>query len=300
MEIDATQRTGGLPVELTVSDRALTVSADGELLGSYPLEEVAVARVGSDRFDLHVGRDQLVFTADDAIRFSYEAMPLIETSRTERLHDPVARFRSWWRARLTEADGAVERPTEGDMPAGRAFTPSEARLSLSEMRQRLDEVAAGAVSAGATTVAVEDPLPPRRVARSMSTTLPTGDAEADADDSDEPGTSVTVASCMGIRSDGKICGSAAVSPRGFCFAHDPDRHVERREVHEQTNKAADRVRRSASENLDDVVARLERAVAEVHEGRLDPQQALAMASLAQAMVDTIELAKSQEAEKRAT
>ena len=298
MEIDATQRNGGLPVELTVSDRVLTVSSDGELLGSYPLEDVAVARVGSDRFDLHVGTDQLLFTADDAIRFSYEAMPLIETSRTERLQDPVARFRSWWRTRITEGEGAVERPTGPDMPAGRAFTPSDARVSLSEMRRRIDEVAAGPVPETSTAVAVEDL--PRRVARSMSSDLPAAEMSEDPAEPDEPDASVAVASCMGIRSDGKICGSAAVSPRGFCFAHDPDRHVERREVHEQTTQAADRVRRSATENLDDVVARLERAVAEVHEGRLDPQQALAMASLAQAMVDTIELAKSQEAEKRAT
>ena len=293
MEIDATQRSGGLPVELTVSDRALIVSADGELLGSYPLEEVAVARVGSDRFDLLVGSDQLLFTADDALRFSYEAMPLIETSRTERLHDPIARFRSWWRTRVVEADGAPERPSEADMPAGKAFTPSESRVSLSEMRQRLDAVAARSGSETSSAVAVEDV--PRRVARSMSS-----DAAADGGEPDAAAAPLDVATCMGIRSDGKICGSAAVSPRGFCFAHDPDRHVERREVHEHTTRAADRVRRSAIENLDDVVARLERAVAEVHEGRLDPQQALAMASLAQAMVDTIELAKSQEAEKRAT
>ena len=184
------------------------------------------------------------------------------------------------------------------MPAGRAFTPSEARVSLSDMRRRIDEVATAPVPDSATAVAVEEL--PRRIARSMSSDLPVAERSGDSAGTDESDGSVAVASCMGIRSDGKICGSAAVSPRGFCFAHDPDRHVERREVHEQTTKAADRVRRSATENLDDVVARLERAVAEVHEGRLDPQQALAMASLAQAMVETIELAKSQEAEKRAT
>jgi hypothetical protein len=298
LEIDATQRTGGLPVELTVSDRALTVSADGELLGSYPLEDVAVSRVGSDRFDLHVGTDQLVFTADDAIRFSYEAMPLIETSRTERLHDPVARFRSWWRTRIVEADGVAVRPSEANMPAGKAFTPSESRVSLAEMRQRLDAVTAGSASDAPTSLAVQDV--PRRVARSMSSDPLMTEVSDVAEPSDVSETSVDVATCMGIRSDGKICGSAAVSPRGFCYAHDPDRHIERREVQQQTTKAADRVRRSAAENLGDVVSRLERAVAEVHEGRLDPQQALAMASLAQAMVDTIELAKSQEAEKRAT
>lgn len=269
-----------------MSNRALTVSTDGEVLGSYPLEEIAVARVGSDRFDLHVGSDQLFFTADDAIRFSYEAMPLIATSRDERLSDPVARFRTWWKARSAASNGVDHAGAPGDMPAGRAFTPTESRLSLAEMRLRLDRVQAEAPATVPAAVVAEEVS--KNVARSMSS--------MDVPPKNDPDGSE--ASCMGIRSDGKICGSAAVSPRGFCFAHDPDRHVERREVHERTTRAADRVRRTAAENLDDVVARLERAVAEVHEGRLDPAQAMAMASLAQAMVETIELAKSQEAGAR--
>lgn len=108
----------------------------------------------------------------------------------------------------------------------------------------------------------------------------------------------TVRTCLGIRSDGKPCGSSMLGPNGFCFTHDPHRALQRRVIQEQTTRAAERVRRSSFENLDDVVARLERAVAEVHEGRLDPQAALAMASLAHAMIDTIELAKSSEPKDR--
>jgi hypothetical protein len=279
-----------------LTDRSLTVTSSGELLGTYPIEDVGVARVGGDRFDLHVGSERLVFTADDSLRFSYEAVPLIESAQ-RRPQVAASRLGAWLRrlfpvaADTDAADSPATAPApEPKVPTsvGRAFTPTRDSPSLSDMRQDLvrpapDETGTGATAKGGAAVAEQAPI-----ARSMS-------SDAASDTAPPPG--APVGSCIGIRSDGKICGSAAVSERGFCFAHDPDRHVERREVMDKTTKAADRVRRSALENLDDVVARLERAVAEVHEGRLDPQQALAMASLAQAMVETIELAKSDEARR---
>ncbi|HVR32717.1 MAG TPA: hypothetical protein VMS74_08405 [Acidimicrobiia bacterium] len=285
LELDAARRDGGLAVELAVSDRALVVTSDGETLGSYPIDQIEVSRLDSDRFDLRVGDDQLIFTAEDAIRFSYEAMPMIQSLRGHHIGHPVDRVVAWWRRR-NEVDptpaAAVSVFTE--TPAGRAFTASENKVPLSAMRQRVDAARRGDGDAAGSPLRVDGPP----TGRSMSTD------DVTAEPPPEPVSGLT---CLGIRSDGKICGSAAVSPRGFCFAHDPDRHVERREVREQTTKAADRVRRAPAENLDDVVARLERAVAEVHEGKLDPQQAMAMAAVAHAMVETIELAKSQEAEK---
>ncbi|HSJ27538.1 MAG TPA: hypothetical protein VLB67_04960 [Acidimicrobiia bacterium] len=274
------------------------MTSSGELLGTYPIEEVGVARVGSDRFDLQVGSERLVFTADDSLRFSYEALPLIESAR-RRPQVTASRFRSWLKRRLPvvveaeapdrEATPPAQEP-KAPTPVARAFTPTRESPSLSEMRADLQRRTSEVVSAGTENPAMvgSEEVP---VARSMS---------SDPVHEQAPPPGAPVGSCIGIRSDGKICGSAAVSERGFCFAHDPDRHVERREVMDKTTRAADRVRRSALENLDDVVSRLERAVAEVHEGRLDPQQALAMASLAQAMVETIELAKSDEAGRNRT
>jgi hypothetical protein len=271
LEIDAAHTNGGLLVELDLTRRDLTVTSAGETLGRYPLDQVAVSRVGSDRFDLTVGSDELVFTADDAIRFSYEAMPMISSARHQRIPFGAA-IRTWLQPRR-DASIVEDRSST---PAGRAFTPTETPRSFATLRSRLS----------GEDLAASDPFfDTAPVPRSTSAT--------DADLPSLPQSDV----CVGIRSDGKVCGSAAVSTRGFCYAHDPDRHVERREVQERTTRAADRVRRMASENLDDVVARLERAVAEVHEGKLDPQQAIAMASLAHALVETIELAKSEEAGK---
>jgi hypothetical protein len=269
LEIDAAHTNGGLLVELDLTRRDLTVTSAGETLGRYPLDQVAVSRVGSDRFDLTVGSDELVFTADDAIRFSYEAMPMISSARHQRIPFGAV-VRMWLQARR-DASIVEDRSST---PAGRAFTPTETQRSFATLRSRL----------------IGEDLP------ASDPFFDTAPVPQSATDDDRPSLLHSDV-CVGIRSDGKVCGSAAVSARGFCYAHDPDRHVERREVQERTTRAADRVRRLASENLDDVVARLERAVAEVHEGKLDPQQAIAMASLAHALVETIELAKSEEAGK---
>lgn len=277
LDIDEVGSHGGLAVELGLSDRTLTVTSDGEVLGRYPIDDIGVTRVGSDRFDLRVGTDQLVFTADDAIRFSYEAVPAIESARTHRAHSASGRIRSWL-SRPAAADGTVRAVT----PAGRAFTPAEAVLSLAEMREKLEEMASVDSSSDETD---EVPVP-----RPMS--VP--ESRREVPESGSP------LGCVGIRSDGGMCGADVVTVRGFCRAHDPDNHRARHQAEDETTQAATRVRRLAADNLDDVVARLERAVAEVHEGKLDPQQALAMASLAHAMVETIELAKSKEAQNRTT
>ncbi len=288
LEIDATRRGGGLPVELAISGRSLTVTSDTETLGTYPIDEVEVARAGSDRFDLRVGAEQLVFVADDAIRFSYEAIPFIESAHGDLVLRAVDKVKAWWTA-MKPAPVPTDTPPVEDpavfepaavTPAGRAFSVDRRPSSLPGLRERLRSI-----EDLDAFVPDREPSPIPPVGGSMSAEAPSvGPVEQ----------TPPLATCMGVRSDGKVCGSAVISARGFCFAHDPDRVAQRREIQEHTARAAERVRRTVGENLGDVVARLERAVAEVHEGRLDPQQALAMASLAHAMVETIELAKSQE------
>jgi hypothetical protein len=298
LEIDATRRSGGLPVELALTGRSLTVSTDDETLGTYPIDDIDVARVGSDRFDLRVGSEELLFTADDAIRFSYEAIPFIEAAHADRLVRTVDKVRSWWGAKTSTPQPVMkqEEPVPVELEtvtsAGRAFSGARTGTSLSELRRRLGSMEDAPPALEGEPVVPEQVVePPPTVSRSMSVDRSVGDAPR------EPYAGIT---CMGVRADGKVCGSAVVSERGFCFAHDPDRIAQRREIQQHTARAAERVRRASGQNLDDVVARLERAVAEVHEGRLDPQQALAMASLAHAMVETIELAKSKEPEATGT
>lgn len=228
LELDATRRGGGLAVELDLIGRNLTVSSDEGVLGSYPIDEIEITRLGSDRFDLRVGRDQLVFTAEDAIRFSYEALPMIESYRSRPTQRAIAKLRSWWKEKEADPGQQTERSAEPVTAAGLAFT-SNAGL-LSERRQ---------MEAG----------------KRQSERVPDQENE-------------TVSQSERT--------SAAVS-----------------EAVRDVTSASTRL--AATGGWTDVVSRLERAVADVHEGRLDPQRAQAMASLALAMVGAADLAKSEEA-----
>jgi hypothetical protein len=55
-------------VDLTSGDQSL---------GSWPLSQVAASRLEGDRFELRLGEETAVFAADDALGFSYEALPRI-------------------------------------------------------------------------------------------------------------------------------------------------------------------------------------------------------------------------------
>lgn len=98
------------------------------------------------------------------------------------------------------------------------------------------------------------------------------------------------ASCRGIRRDGQPCQSPALSSSGWCFAHDPDRADERVEARRrggQNRSNAARLRGLVPSGLVGVYDRLEKALGEVHDGKLDPRQASAMAAIARAMVNVL-------------
>ncbi len=360
------QPGSGLRVDLEVKDRHLLVSTGGENLGTYPLSQTLVERVTGDRFRLTIGNEVLEFAADDALGFSYEAMPAMSGSPT---HGPRSWREFWRRNRPT--------PTGGMMPTSRPVSmesaPDNGHVEPVEPEERSTESVAGgarAAEAGADVGFADltldhkvagDPLEPgvsepvradppgvgspgtqehesppwESVDESSEQDLesdleplaglpepesdpetgsPTGTAGeaasgveslddfesevADIDSLDTPGDrfdhemwSSPVESqggeeCRGRRADGSPCGSVAINASGFCFAHDPDLAGERRLMTERVNQTARRAR-ATDPDLEGLVVRLERAVADVQDGTLDPQQALAMASLVQAMCDTI-------------
>ena len=307
LEVEPSRDGAGLPVLLDLTDRRLTVTSGGDILGTYPISQVHVARRGSDRFDLQVADEHLVFTADDALRFSYEAMPAIAASNVEVSQQVLTRVRTWWKERLEPAESvepAAAGPALSDQSAEAAqpverrnpdFTPEpSSTVSLAELRRRFrsnvvdDPEPTGQSPSNGRSEPKDPPVGTESSPRQVIDLSAEGERPKPA-----PPEGMAQETCKGLRADGTPCGSAVVSERGFCFAHDPERVAERRRVQQQTSAAAQRVRRSGRD-MEDVLERLERAVVEVHEGRLDPQQALAMASLAQAMIDTIELAAKSE------
>src|SRR5262245_41562823 len=92
--------------------------------------------------------------------------------------------------------------------------------------------------------------------------------------------------CWAIRRDGQPCQAPALAD-GLCFAHSPAQAAARAAGHAkggQHRASIVRLRGLCPPKLVSVYETLERALSEVHAGTLKPAQAIAMASLARAMV----------------
>ena len=87
--------------------------------------------------------------------------------------------------------------------------------------------------------------------------------------------------CPATRKDGRPC-TASSGPSGYCIGHSPNAIEARR----QGGRGRSRVARAGKllpERLKPVAESLETALKEVHDGRIDPRIATAMASLAGAL-----------------
>ena len=103
--------------------------------------------------------------------------------------------------------------------------------------------------------------------------------------------------CSASRRDGRPCGAPALPGSRFCFTHDPARAGERSEARAKggRNRAhVVRLRGLVPPRLAGVFDRLEGALVEVHDGRLDPKVASAMAALARAMVSVLTAGELEE------
>jgi len=66
-----------LKTDLNLSNGRVELMSGGDVLGSWSTAQVKAERVEGDRFELHLGDDRAVFAADDALAFSYEALPVL-------------------------------------------------------------------------------------------------------------------------------------------------------------------------------------------------------------------------------
>ena len=98
---------GGLPVDLVLMDRELAVEQGGVVLGKYPLSETSVQRIGGERFHLTIGSESLIFSADDALAFSYEGLPFIAAGGS---HPASTGFRRAVRKLLKGVGTSEDRP----------------------------------------------------------------------------------------------------------------------------------------------------------------------------------------------
>ncbi len=66
---------GWLKTTLNMVGGRVEIVAGGETLGTWSVSQVKAERIEGNRFDLLLGDDRAIFLADDALAFSYEALP---------------------------------------------------------------------------------------------------------------------------------------------------------------------------------------------------------------------------------
>ncbi len=112
----------------------------------------------------------------------------------------------------------------------------------------------------------------------------------------EPGEKDPKRACKARRKDGQPCGGRR-HPSGYCVAHDPaleqTREVARVNGGRNSSRVA-RLEKLMPGRLRPVYDRLETALQDVHEGRLDIGRAKAMASVAGAMVRVLQAGELEE------
>jgi Family of unknown function (DUF5763) len=105
------------------------------------------------------------------------------------------------------------------------------------------------------------------------------------------------ARCKASRKDGSPCAAPALEQDGYCFAHSPRREQERAQARSKGGRNKSnivRLRNMAPARLLPIYDRLEEALAQVHDGSLQPAQAQAMAALARALAAILQAGELEE------
>ncbi len=103
--------------------------------------------------------------------------------------------------------------------------------------------------------------------------------------------------CTGQRRDGRLCTAPAIASADYCFAHDPARVAERQAARQRGGRhraSVVRLRGLMPPRLVPIYELLESALGEVHEGSLKAGQAIAMATLARALVAVLQAGEMEE------
>ena len=103
--------------------------------------------------------------------------------------------------------------------------------------------------------------------------------------------------CAGTKRYGDPCTATTVTASGFCFAHDPDRAGERIEARRkggQNRSNAARLGGLVPPRLLATFDTLEQLLGELHDGRVEPRVATAMAAVAGAMTRVLSVGELEQ------
>lgn len=133
LQIEADPRNW-LKADLNLNHGRLELVSGGDVLGSWSTAQVKAERVEGDRFQLHLGDDRAVFAADDALAFSYEALPALAKKT-------VLATATGLRGKLRKGLAGPERPPQPDAQDSFRSAPVSLPAVQPEEQADLDEVA---------------------------------------------------------------------------------------------------------------------------------------------------------------
>lgn len=149
MRFSGTLQTHGdtewLKTNLNLVGGRVEITAGDETLGSWPLTQVKAERIEGNRFDLSLGEDRAVFVADDALAFSYEALPRLAKNP---IVEAAQGFRQKLKGSARKASKNTSSPSvESEPEAGEGFSteiewqqpdPEEAPANVKRLRELIE------------------------------------------------------------------------------------------------------------------------------------------------------------------
>lgn len=133
LQIEADPRNW-LKTDLNLNHGRLELVSGDDILGSWSTAQVKAERVEGNRFQLHLGDDRAVFAADDALAFSYEALPVLAKKT-------VLATATSLRGKLRKGLAGAERPAMADAQDSFEATPIPVpEVPIEEARSEPGEV----------------------------------------------------------------------------------------------------------------------------------------------------------------
>ena len=116
-----------LKADLMVARGRVELVSGSELLGSWTTSQVVAERVEADRFSLQLGEDRALFIADDALSFSYEAMPQLNKRQLLPVGGVMDKLKAGFRGDDNREPAVTAQPT-GVAPSETAVATTGKRL----------------------------------------------------------------------------------------------------------------------------------------------------------------------------
>ena len=126
-----------LKSELAISGSKVELYAGDDVLGSWSIGQVRAERVDGDRFELFLGNDRAVFAADDALAFSYEALPKLAKNPIAEAAQGIKQKLLGGSRKHSSASVPVAEPVVVDKPEP-SLAPEPAEVIPSNVRRLRD------------------------------------------------------------------------------------------------------------------------------------------------------------------